>query len=100
LIVPGFLPRILSIADREHLRPGNVVVPDDTENLLLAHCRRDRELDDCVHRDGLTGVALEVRDKTLDFIIGGSSISLDAFPYETEPLKCDASQVDRLNRDR
>jgi hypothetical protein len=99
LMVSGLIPRILSVADREHALIGPHVLPFHPANLVQAHGGRNCELDDPCHRDRQAEIGVELLEKLPKLIVCRSPIPLAPASDQTQPRQCHASKVDWLDED-
>jgi hypothetical protein len=73
------------------------VIPLDWANLVLAHCRRDREADDPPDGNLLKAICLETSDQAIQLILGRSPVAFSSLADEKQAGERNARQSNRLS---
>jgi hypothetical protein len=99
LAVPAFPPRIFAISNEEHLFKWVEITPLNSADLVLAHCRRDREADDPPDGDLLKAIRLETSDQAIQLILSRSPVAFIRFADESQTRERNARQSNGLSRE-
>jgi hypothetical protein len=99
LVVPTLPPWIFTISNEEHLLGWIEVTPLNSADLVLAHCRRNREADDAPDGNLLQAICLEASDQAIQFILSWSPVAFVPFARERKTGERNARQSNRLSRE-
>jgi hypothetical protein len=100
LVVTGLPPWILTIANEEHSRLRIKVLPLHANDFVLPHGRRNCEANNATDRNLLPLVRFKASNNSIKLVLRWTPIALITFANETEPPKCNSSEIDGLNRSR
>src|SRR6185437_11196302 len=98
LIISLFVSWVLAIADCEHLCARVEIVPRYTEDLFLAHCCRDRELDHAAHGNNAPVISIKMREQLVQLVFGGTPVALISFADQTKLFERRTRQLHLLDR--
>ena len=82
LVVPALPSWILTISYEEHLFGGIEVTPLNSTDLVLAHCRRNREADDPSDGNLLKAICFETSNQAIQLILSRPPVTFIPFADE------------------
>ena len=89
-MIPTLLSRVLAISDNHRPCRSIHILPTDTTDFVLAHCRCDGEACDPGNRNRLPWISIEMRKDAVEFVVRWPTISRFRFSDQPQPLERNA----------
>ena len=95
-MVAGFSPRVLAIANNEHLLDWVEVLPQDASDLVLPHGGRDGETEDARNRNELPRVRFKRCNNAIELFLCRPAIALISLSDQIQARQRNACENDGL----